>query len=164
MARCRRYRQVTVEREPLASGVPVTKRTVTKCCPKTAKRFFKVKYSSFLEYRKHETKTDDVFGLCEECASDALDPAWWSKKIDQYYRSVKDLRGVVASVEEVQADKKIMEQSYAEERKAVAMDGVKADFLRKMRQKNTASFTLEDWRQIFDQALDDFVVFEVQEA
>lgn len=180
MARCRMYRKLVVnERRPKvgsdgcthrnAAGklvmVKVPKETTTVCYNQ-ARQFFHVTYGELNYYRKNETSYEDTFGLCNECAEGMQEVAKWMPAPNADYSragSVVGVRGIVKKVEIV-AEPASFEGEYLERQKHRLMEEVKADFMRKMQQKNTSILSLDDWRAVFDKALEDFVVLGVQNS
>jgi len=127
--------------------------------------FLRVEYSELAYYREGEGKYKDIFGFCQEHGEFmAVDAKLWlelSKRRPRVY----GLRGTVKSVDvvdpsEIPDPKELGRQ----EERLRTMAACKSDFKRRMNQKNTEKLRVEDWRILFEECLDEWVVEAVHNS
>lgn len=131
------------------------KKEKLRLCAKTATTFVKAEYSDLFTQR--ESKFDDVFPFCGACWDRVRKmglAAFNRQKWGDDGRIVNMVRGTVKSFDLTDSPDGIMDA------KARRLLGLKADLKRIMCQKNSGGLTLDDWRKVFQDAMDEFVVEE----
>ncbi len=137
-------------------------RARTRPCGKNINIVLRVEYSVLSGYHIRENLFHDFLGFCKEHGEFILsDDSAEVLKRNQGHR----LRGVIMSVTEVNHSD-IPDIKYFAEgaTKARWMAGVKADIKRIMSQRNTRHMSMDDWRTIFTQAVDEITVEQVMES
>jgi len=140
--------------------VIVPKKKTVRCSCKVV-GFVRVQYASLTAYRSGESKYDDIFGLCREhLALLSSSPAPWNRKVHWQIGAVSGQRGRVEVVEPAQVEVKDAR------RDAVLriMTAFKSEVKRKMRQSNAKDLSVEDWRQLLSEAVDEWVTEEVMNS
>jgi len=131
----------------------------------------RVHYRELSRYRRGEGKYDDVFGLClRHLAALSEDAGAWNVGGDHWRPgAVSGLRGLVERVEvRVPTDAlggAVSAETAAKNDKALrVMASFKADFKRKMRQSNASFLSVDNWRQLFGEIVDEWVAEEVMDS
>jgi hypothetical protein len=137
-------------------------------CAKKSTRYFRVEYAS-LNYRGAGDKNFDIFALCESCANEATklgDRFWYPKQKRQtrwggsHWMSdnpVYGFRGKIASYTEIQGEESTFRNDIKDRHRA----HIKASFFRVMRQSCYAKITPEEWKRIFEDLYEEFIVASV---
>jgi hypothetical protein len=146
-----------------------------RLCAKRATRFASVRYSELHYHMRREAKFEEVIPLCEECWA-RLGPggaASFNATFDTFFKvpsknnpgyygsTIHRLRGTVGSVallDEPPREGAVLTRTMKE------LLGIKANLKRIMSQKNVAFATPDQWRQVFEEALDEHVVGEVLDS
>lgn len=153
---------------------PVTKKWDVKVVKPTEKRmlcgrkpavYVRVHYAELSHYRRGEGKFDDVFGLCCDHAHMAHEALPWNRGEDRWRPgAASGLRGTVERVEVVQMDASLLAAEADRDKKLRLMASAKADFKRKMGQVSTQKLSVDDWRQVFDECVEEWVAEGVMES
>lgn len=135
----------------------VTKFDRLRACGRDQKVFLRVEYSELHPYHQGEGKNYDVFGFCQQHADYlAKGPKKW-RTPNGDHRVFNGLRGNVAVISVVQGVTDPI-KLIREEDKLRLMAYVKSDFKRKMFQTNTRGLTPDDWRQLMEEVLQEWIV------
>lgn len=145
-----------------------------RLCAKRATRFVDVSFSELKYHMKREAKFDDVIPLCEECwarlgpgVPASLNATFVSffpdgTKASQYFgQAVQGLRGTVGKAVLLDEPPPVGAVLTKEMKELL---GIKANLKRIMSQKNVAFCTPDQWRRVFEDALDEHVVGEVLDS
>lgn len=151
MSNCRR-RVTKVKQCPW--GQPGVTLDVRRACLKKARHFFQVTYSHLYPHRQRETKMEDIFGFCDDCAPLMGRPKHYNGD------EVSDVRGAVGRVEKMHCDAK----AFKSDQQQTRLDVIKAGIVRQMSQKNVRDLTPDDWKGIFTSAVEEFIVAGVQDS
>lgn len=132
-----------------------TSYTTDNPCLKKARNFYHVVYSRLDVHRQHETKMDDIFGFCDSCnTSQATVPKFYT------YDRVRFIRGTVKFVEKVI----VTREDVRDDTKKTRLDVIKSGIIRQMSQKNMRDLSPDDWREVFNSAVEEFIVSGVQNS
>jgi len=156
--------------QPIVNGswpkvVTPTKKKLVCGCKVAA--LVRVHYKELSRHRRGEGKYDDVFGLClKHLAALSEDAGAWNRGGDHWRPgAVSGLRGLV---ERVDVDVPLGELSAglaAKNDQALrVMASFKAEFKRKMRQRNAVKLSVDNWRQLFEEIVDEWVAEEVMDS
>jgi hypothetical protein len=141
---------------------PTEKQMLCGCKPVV---YVRVHYAELSHYRRGEGKYDDVFGLCGSHAAMSGSALPWNRGEDRWRPgAVSGLRGTVERVEVVEMDASLLESEARRDKKLRLMASAKADFKRKMRQVSTQGLSVDDWRQVFEECVEEFVAESVMES
>jgi hypothetical protein len=133
-----------------------TKSERLRACGKDQKVFLRVEYSELHPYHQGEGKHYDIFGFCQEHGGYlANGPKKWQDSKGQH--RFRALRGTVSSVSVVPGVLDPVQLAHEEDRLRL-MAFVKSDFKRKMFQENTRCLTPDDWRQLMEEVLQEWIV------
>jgi len=150
-----------------STGEKVVPKNKVLICGRRPAVFLRAFYRELSAYRQREGKYDDVFGLCHEHGAVlAYDPSAWNRSAAGHRgeRAVSGLRGVVDRVEAVDVSSLDVASMAREEANLRIMASVKSDFKRKMCQRSTEPLTVDHWRQLFDECLQEWVAESVMES
>lgn len=141
----------------------------SKICGKKAVVVLRANYSELHPHLRGESKYYDVFGLCKEHGHDfAMDERCWQRKPSKPngvgYSNISGLRGIVISVEIIPMDGIDLKAFLREDEDQRTITSLKRELLNKMRQGNTSHLTLEHWRQVFEESLQEFIIEKVQDS
>ena len=137
-------------------------------CAKKSTRYFRVEYSE-LTHGDTDDKKFDIFALCAKCAAEAVakgDRFWFPKeKRTTIYgtthymsdRPVYGLRGNIGSVTEIQG----AESTFRNDLKDRHRSRIKAAFFSTMKRSCYKTITPDEWKQIFTDLYEEFVVESV---
>jgi hypothetical protein len=135
-------------------------------CAKKSTRYFRVEYLE--TNRDNNDKKFDIFALCEYCASEAVargDAFWFPKGKQSKWGGVHwmashpvfKLRGKISSYAEVQGSESTFRNDLKERRRAQ----IKASFMSTMKQDTFKCITPDEWKSIFTDLYEEFVVSSV---
>jgi hypothetical protein len=134
-------------------------------CGKKSHTLFKVTYSTL---RFDNSKYDDIFGLCCDHAPQYYSPQPWntsSRTVGKWhFPIISKLRGNVAGVEIIKSGGEPDGQLLKENKRQLIISDLKRSIKRTMCQENTRSLTTEDWHQVFDESLEEWIVEGVQNS
>jgi hypothetical protein len=125
-------------------------------CGRKTTTVIRAHYSELHYYRAGESKFSDLFAMCPEHAAEfSVNARIWNNNGGRHV--VSGVRGTVEKVEVVDsqlnsvADDKILRQ----------IATLKKEFKRKMNQSGTRNMTEAHWRQMFEEALEEWTVESV---
>lgn len=130
-----------------------------RLCAKRAVAFVRLEYAELRPHHEGSGQYHDVFPFCADC---------WAKLRPQgigpftRWGEVNGVRGTPKSVAEVPAGDVPAAQVTTPRLRAIM--GHKANIKRLMRQRNSESVTLDDWRKLLSEVVDEFVVEEVMRS
>jgi hypothetical protein len=152
------------EYKDAVTGV-VTKHIHTRNCGKDISILLRVDYSGLVQYRQREGRYHDIFGFCKAHGEEmSKSPkAWGGKQPHNGDHRVRNLRGDVQSISVV-VDVPDPKEMARQEDKIRRMVSVKSDIKRIMGQRNTENLSMDDWRTIFGDCIDELVVEGVMES
>ena len=138
-------------------------------CAKKSIRYFRVEYSCLLDHRNIEDKKFDIFALCEKCANEAVtrgNKFWFPREKHAHAyggshwmdgKPVYNIRGTIGSVIEIQG----VESTFRNDLKDRKRSAIKASLFRIMRQDCYKQLTPDEWKSIFTDLYEEFVVESV---
>lgn len=151
---------------------PVGYWTVRRC-GKKSHTVFRIEYS---ELRWHNDKFDDTFGICSHHLERFQDVNAWNVKLPANpnasqngpsptwsFSVISKLRGTVSSLEVIgsaEDEQKLVKENRTETK----VSDIKASLKKLMDQGNTKMLSVDDWRRIFDESLNEWVVGGVQNS
>jgi hypothetical protein len=140
---------------------PATVTQTERVCGKNVETFVRVEYSELSVPYVRDGKFYDVFGFCTLHGKKMLTPEAWGL----YDCPLRGVRGVVKTALLLDPSEVPDPIVFAKlEGKLRLMASCKSDIKRHMGLNNTSSLTPDDWRQIFAEALDEYVVEGVMES
>lgn len=154
-----------VQEETYHTGKKIT-HVDTRPCSKNIAVLLRVDYSGLALHRTRENRFFDVFGFCQLHGEMLVkDPALWGYDPNNRMHGsrVRNLRGDIRAVSVVDTAEDPKELAKTED-KIRLMVSVKSDIRRLMSQRNTSRLSIDDWRVIFGECIDDHVVEEVMES
>jgi hypothetical protein len=133
-------------------------------CGKNPKVFFRVDYEEIHHHHRREGKSQDVFGFCPEHAEILAEgPARWSRPNPSYRREiVNGLRGIVKSITALDPSEVPDPVALSKREDTLRlMAAVKGDIKRRMCQRSTEKLSLDDWRDLFEECINEHCVEQV---
>jgi hypothetical protein len=153
----------SVKEHKTTNGQTITNEK-TRVCGRDVSVFLRIEYSELYIHHARDGKFYDVFGFCPE-HGEAINTH--PEKLGSRYAagSIHGIRGSVKAVSlvdmaEVQDPKALSRL----EDKLRLMAGVKGNIKRLMGQRNTRKLSVDDWRQICEEAIDEFTVESVMNS
>ena len=150
------------------TGTNKVKKEKTMICGRKPEFFVRAFYKELHQYRKGEGKYEDLFCLCADHGPVlAADVAAWNSAGQSRWsgdRAVSGLRGLVERVEVVPPGEVAFASMAREDRDLRVMASVKSDFKRKMRQSNTSKLSVDQWRRVFEECVEEWLVEGVMES
>jgi hypothetical protein len=149
-----------------ANQVVVPKEKVV-ICGRKAEVYLRAHYKELDRYRKKEGKYNDLFGLCSQHGSEfASNADAWNRGICAWRsnQALSGLRGLVERVEMVHMNEEDL-LAVAEQDKILRLMAMcKKDFKRKMSQSGVSKLTVDHWRQVFDECIEEFVAEGIMDS
>ena len=147
---------------------PVGYWTVRRC-GKKSHTVFRVGYS---ELKWNNYKFDDMFGICSHHLERFQDVNAWNVKLPANpnntwsFSVISKLRGTVGSLEVIDSagSAEDKQKLIKENRTETKVSDIKASLKKLMDQGNTKMLSVDDWRRIFDESLNEWVVGGVQNS
>jgi hypothetical protein len=139
--------------------------TKSRNCGKDPKILIRVDYTELFPYRAREGRFHDIFGFCEEHGNflGKGKEAW--KDDSNGNPPARCLRGRIDFVSIVPPEEMEDPKLVAiRENKQRRMNSVKSSVKRMMAQENAKVFSLDDWRIMFEESIEEFIVSGVMEA
>ena len=147
-----------------STGERIVPKKKTLICGRKPEVFLRAFYRELIHYRRDEGKHDDLFGLCREHGSAFSGVAAWARSARDHRGSVSGLRGVVERIEVVSPDEVDVAALARQDQAMRTMAAVKSDFKRKMRQRSTERLTVDHWRQLMEECIEEWVTESVMES
>jgi hypothetical protein len=146
-----------MQQQATGQNIVPTKKTVV--CGKKQEIFVRVHYKDLKHYHRRSGKFDDVFGLCRDHTSLAHDVKIWQKSdrgIHEWHGGAcSGIRGVVDRVEVVQGmDPAVLAR---QDKTLRVMATAKSNFKRIMVQDNVSSLSVDNWRQLMEECIEEWV-------
>ena len=117
-------------------------------------------YKDLFSYRDGESKYTDIFGLCALHQPMANDVALWHTPPKAYRGgAVSGIRGYVTSINIVTDSDPNKVRLLDKE--LTLMAGVKREFKMKMGLPSLSSLSIDQWRLLMEEALDEFIIEHV---
>ena len=136
----------------------------TRVCGKDVSIFLRVEYDELYIQHARDGKFYDVFGFCPEHGN-RLHAHPHEMGSRHAAGSIRGMRGTVKAISLVDSaeiqDPKALSRL---EDKLRLMAGIKGNIKRLMGQRNTRRLSVDDWRQICEDALDEFTVESVMNS
>jgi hypothetical protein len=129
-------------------------------CAKKASVVVHVKYSELFSYLRLESNLDDHFAFCDKCWERIRPQGLAAFNDGVFNRFMNGVRGVAKSVE-VSDPSSVPTISDPKSRRLLR---TKASIKKMMIQDNSRNITLDEWRQIFKEALEEHVIEGVLES
>lgn len=134
-------------------------------CGRKVEIYVRAFYKELHPYRQKEGKFDDLFGVCCGHGPKLMDVAAWEGMKHDWHRGVlSGLRGIVERVEMVPMSEGDLAALAKQDEMLRLMAMCKQDFKRKMNQTNVAKLTVDHWRQVFEECIEEFVAEQVMES
>lgn len=160
---------VNVSREKLDKNKRPMGYWTVRRCGKKSHTVFRVEYS---ELKWHNDKFDDAFGICSHHLERFQNVNEWNIRLPANpnkpnktwsFSVISKLRGKVASLQVVgsaEDGQKLVKENKLDGK----ISDLKASLKKLMNQGNTSMLSVDDWRRVFDESLNEWVVGGVQDS